>query len=350
MKILFLTRVHPPIIGGLENQSYNLIKNFKKLNKDTYKIANTYGKKNLPFFLPYSFLKSIYLIKKHNITHLHLSDAVLAPLGTLIKKITGVKTFITIHALDIKYENSLYQKIIPSSVNKLDGIICVSENTKRECIKRKISKEKISIIPNGINTKEFILPKSKSNIKKKLEKKFNIKLKDKKILLLHGRQVRRKGTRWFVENIMPSLGNEYVCIISGAGPENEEIKKTIEKKKLEKKVFMLNKTSNEDLKLLYNSSDLFIMPNITISGDAEGFGIVIIEAGSCGLPTITSGIEGTKDAVINGKTGWIVGEKNKKEFIQKIKNSKFKKREIQKEVEKHFDWKKIAEKYSRVMK
>ena len=132
MKVLFLTRVHPPIIGGMENQSYNMIKNFKEINNETFVIANTRGKKFLPIFMPYSFLKALFLIKTHRITHLHLSDGLISPEGILLKKLTGVKTIATIHGLDITHKPRIYQKIIPASIRKLDGVICVSNYTKMQ--------------------------------------------------------------------------------------------------------------------------------------------------------------------------------------------------------------------------
>lgn len=350
MKILFLTRVHPPIVGGLENQSYNLVNNFKEINKETYVIANTHGKKFLPFFIPYSFFKSLFLIYKNNINYLHLSDGLMAYEGLWIKRITGIKSIITIHGLDITYQNWFYQKIIPSSINKLDKVICISNHTKEECIKKGISNNKITVIPNGVNTQEFFINKPKNILKKQLEKKLNISLENKIILLTVGRLVKRKGIDWFINNVMPSLYNKYIYLISGDGKEREEIKNSIFKKNLQNNVFLLGKTDFETLKLLYNASDLFIMPNITVKGDTEGFGIVLIEAGSCGLPVIASNIEGIKDAVINGKTGWLIAERNTSEFINTIKKKPLSKDKVREEVINNFDWEKIARRYLEVMR
>ncbi len=351
MKILFLTRKYPPIMGGMENQSYNLIINFKRLNRDnTFVIANTKGNKFLPIFLPYSFFRALYLIYKNEITHLHLSDGLLAFEGKLIKKITGVKTAITIHGLDITYKNWIYQKIIPKSINKLNKIICVSNHTKQECIKRGIPKEKIVVIPNGVNTKEFFINKPKRELRRILSKKLNLNLENKKILLTVGRLVKRKGIEWFVSNVMPKLSNDYIYLIAGKGEERESVENSIKNNNLQNRVFLLGKTDGEMLKLLYNSADLFIMPNIKVKGDLEGFGIVAIEAGSCGLLVIASNIEGIKDAVINGKTGWLVKEKNAEAFINKIKYYKLSRKDIRKIVNKKFDWENIAKIYAGVLR
>lgn len=350
MKILFLTRVHPPIIGGLENQSYNLIENFKKINKDAFVIKNTKGKKALPFFVPYSFFKALYLIWKYKITYLHLSDGVLAWEGKWIKKLTGVKTAITIHGLDITYKNKIYQKIIPTSIRNLDNVICISNYTKSECIKRGISKNKIIVIPNGVNSNEFYINQSRNKLKSKLENKLKINLKDKKILLTNGRLVKRKGVDWFVSNVMPQLNKNYIYLISGDGEEREKIQEAINKNNLQNRVFMLGKTDFRTLRLLYNASDFFIMPNIHIEGNMEGFGIVAIEAGSCGLPVIASNIEGIKDAVINGKTGYLVKEKDVKEFIKRIKMCKLNQEDIRKVVKDKFDWHTVSKRYMGVLR
>ena len=40
-------------------------------------------------------------------------------------------------------------------------------------------------------------------------------------------------------------------------------------------VKLLGRLDNETLKLLYNTADVFVMPNIPVEGDIEGFGIVV---------------------------------------------------------------------------
>lgn len=349
MRILFLSRVHPPVVGGLENQSYNLVQNFKEINKETFVIANTKGKKALPYFLPLSFFKSLYLIWKHNITHVHLSDGVLAPLGNLLKKLTGVTVAVTIHGLDITYPKSIYQKIIPKNVNKLDTIICISQNTMNECVKKGIDKKKCVVVPNGINTDEFVIKKSKKELREGLAQELTLDLKGKKILFTSGRLIKRKGVAWFVNFVMPKLPKNYIYLISGDGVERETIEKAIARKKLGNRVRLLGRTDFAILRLLYNSADVFIMPNISVKGDVEGFGLVAVESASCGLPVVASDVDGISDAVIHGKTGYLVKEKNVKEFVSSIKKMKLRGNTVRAYVKNHFDWKKVVKKYRSVI-
>lgn len=352
MKILFLTRKYPPSIGGMQSFSYNLVGNFKKINAGTFLIANRKGEKNLPFFLPYSFIKALLLIKKNKIEVLHLSDGLLSFLGYFLKKLTGVKVAITIHGLDIIYPNFFYQKVTPFFVKDLDLIICNSQATKEEYLKRGISGKKCEVIPMGIDSEKFILKTSKDILREKLSDQLEITFKNTKILLTVGRLVKRKGVVWFLDNVMPKLKGNYLYLVAGEGPEKEKIQETITKNNLHKRVLLLGKTNFETIKLLYNSADIFIMPNIKVKGDMEGFGIVALEAASCGLPVIASNLEGIKDAVTHQGNGFLVephgsngfaeitnrlleNDKERKEFGEKA-------RRFTKE---RYNWNKITKSY-----
>jgi glycosyltransferase involved in cell wall biosynthesis len=52
-------------------------------------------------------------------------------------------------------------------------------------------------------------------------------------------------------------------------------------------------------------SDIFVMPNVRVAGDVEGFGLVAIEAANAGLLVVASRLEGIVDAVIDGTTGYL---------------------------------------------
>lgn len=349
MKILFLTRKYPPSIGGMQAFSYNLVINFQKINQNTCLIANQKGERNLPFFFPYSLIKAWYLIKKNKLEILHLGDGLMAPLGYFLKKLTGVKTAITVHGLDIIYPNRLYQKIIPFFLNKIDLVICNSRATKKECLKRGILSKKCVVVSIGVNSNEFVLKIPKKQLRLRVFNKFKITEQNQKILLSVGRLVKRKGIVWFLNQVLPKLNSRYLYFISGDGPEKNNIQKIITQKKLQKRVFLLGKTDSETLKLLYNSADIFVMPNIKVKGDIEGFGIVALEAASCGLPVIASNIEGIKDAVLEGKTGFLIEEKNSFKFIEAIKKINLNQAKIIKAVQNKFSWTIIVKQYHKIL-
>jgi len=61
-----------------------------------------------------------------------------------------------------------------------------------------------------------------------------------------------------------------------------------------------------ELTQLYQSADVFVMPNIPIPGDMEGFGIVMLEAAMNGLPAVAARLEGIREVITPGKNGYFV--------------------------------------------
>ena len=60
------------------------------------------------------------------------------------------------------------------------------------------------------------------------------------------------------------------------------------------------------------------MPNIPVEGDMEGFGIVLLEASSAGLPIVASNIEGIKDAIIDTKNGFLIEPYDTEKYVEVI--------------------------------
>ncbi len=65
--------------------------------------------------------------------------------------------------------------------------------------------------------------------------------------------------------------------------------------------------SDDELVDHYRLGDVFVMPNRELpNGDTEGFGLVFLEANSCGLPVIAGRDGGSTDAVRDGENGLVV--------------------------------------------
>jgi glycosyltransferase involved in cell wall biosynthesis len=340
LKILFVARSYPPLVGGMEQFSKDFFNNIIKFaNVDL--IANYRGKRNTLVFFIKVCIRFIFTSNKYQI--IHFSDAILAPAIPIIRLFSNAKISFTVHGLDIIYSKYGYQKIIIPFLKQADVIFAVSSFTKAQCIHRGITNNKIIVIPNGIdfskikhnNTEKIAIPL----IEKIRANKENI------ILFSIGRLIKRKGHLWFIEKVFRFLPDNYYYIISGNGPEYIAITKQIEKFNLSEKIILTGRVTTEEKISLYKFSDLFIMPNIIIKNDQEGFGIVILEAGAFGLPVIASKVEGIIDAVIDNKTGILIEEKNANNFQKEIISAKFNSKEIIEIVTNNFNWDKIAQKY-----
>ncbi len=341
INLLFITRKFPPQVGGMENLSWALSKEFSKLANLTT-ISWGGSQFYLPFFLVYAFLSSFYLIPTKKITHIHLGDALLSPLGVMFKFIFRVKVTTTVCGLDITFKLPPYQAIIPWFVSKLDKVICISASTKDECVKRGIGEEKCVVIPCGVYGGEFTTKASQVDLEKFVGSSF----KDEKIIITVGRLVKRKGVFWFIKNVFPRLSKNYIYLVIGDGQQMQSLHSLVKKLYLTDRVHLMGKVSFDELKTIYNTANMFVMPNIKVNGDMEGFGIVALEASSCGLPVIASNLEGIASAIVNNGNGLLVEPKNVNSFLRGIKLAKTLSRNKVKEfTNKNFAWEKIARNY-----
>jgi glycosyltransferase involved in cell wall biosynthesis len=345
-KILFISRAYPPIVGGIENQNYELSCWLPKI-AEVKTIANTGGKKFLPLFLPYACLKAFFLFRKYDV--ILLGDAVLSIIGWKLKFFYKKPVICVTHGLDLTYKMKLYQKIwIGIFIKKMDRLIAVGNETIEAGVRRGIAREKFIFIPNGVDTEKFCEPHTREELEKILGEKLN----NRKIILSTGRLAVHKGIDWFSENVVPRLSDNSLFVIAGDGEKRKDVEKIIEQKRIRNKIKMLGRVSDKDLKILYNTADIYVKPNIKVEGTMEGFGLVAIEAASCKLPAIASNLEGLKDAIKEGENGFLVESGNVDAWIEKINellaNDELRKsfgEKARRYVIENYGWEKISRKY-----
>lgn len=348
MKILFISRAYPPIVGGIENQNWELGKWLGKISEVKI-IANKKGKKILPFFLPYVILKSLTIAGKYDA--ILLGDGVLGIAGWFIKIFRKKPVICVVHGLDLTFKSRIYQKFwVQKFIKKLDKLIAVGNETVKVAKEKGIPENKIVFIPNGIDTEKFI----GNSDRLKIERITGELLESKKLILTSGRLAKRKGVAWFIRNVIPKLPNNVIYIVAGNGPDKENIRNAIsEKSNLKNKVKLLGYVTDETRNILFNTCDLFIQPNIKVPGDMEGFGLSVIEAASCKIPVIASNLEGLKDAIKDGQNGFLVEPENSSAWASKINelllDNDFRNEfgeKARKYIINNYHWKIIAEKYS----
>lgn len=355
--ILFITRTYPPIIGGMETLSFNLTETISRFT-NSYIVKNPYGKKGLPFFVPYAFVKAILILLFKDVKIVHLSDGVLAPVGIILRwMFPRIKVISNIHGLDVAYVEQLplYHYTNMWAIKRLDKIIAVSREVKNTCLKYGIPMEIITVIPNGTNTDAYYdagIKREKDRLWEKYYPKIGNGVRNNFVILSLGRIVKRKGLAWFVENVMPKLPDGALLLIVSSGPDLEKVKKAVSDQKLQKRVFFFGFISEEEKKFLLNACDILIMPNIRVKGDREGFGITAIEAGSCELLPVVSELEGLKDAITDKENGLRLPSKNSEKFVETIKylmdNPEYRislGKKARKYVKGNFDWEVIGARY-----
>jgi glycosyltransferase involved in cell wall biosynthesis len=139
------------------------------------------------------------------------------------------------------------------------------------------------------------------------------------ILVSVGRLEARKGIDWFIREVLPLVEDEVVFLVAGSGPREPAIRQASEALARRGQVRFLGRVTEHEKNVLMSGADVFVMPNISVPGDMEGFGLVAIEAAMRGTPVLGADLEGIRDSVIPSKTGWLVEAQDPEVFAEVVR-------------------------------
>ncbi|MEX0779955.1 MAG: glycosyltransferase family 4 protein [Balneolales bacterium] len=329
MKILYISHLHPPQemdlenTGGMQRVSQQFVSELgkrKDIQLNTIILQSSWNWIALRTFL--FLFKNLFAIKaqvkKNKPDVILFSSMVTAGLAYFIRKQIDVPMVCINHGQDVTLPFLAYQWFLPKVFKNLDGSISVSKATREETIKRGMDPEKSVALPNGFSSEELNYEITKEEGRDLMKNELKYDLNGKNVLLTVGRHVKRKGHEWFINNVLPLINSDFIYIIIGDGPEFAKIKEAVDKSPNKENIILAGKQPDKVLRYAYAASDLFIMPNIKVPGDMEGFGIVILEANIAKTPAIASDMEGIKDVVKQGKNGYRITIGSSHEFAAKI--------------------------------
>ncbi len=308
--VLFVTRAYPPQRGGMERFSYDLTTSIAARTR-AHIIANRFGRRALPLFLPLALARASRQRAAYDI--LHLGDPVLGSIGWILKTSRNHPTAMTIHGLDILYPSRLYQWYLSRFLGTVDLFICISTYVER-ALKERFPAARTVSIPPGIRDTMFRPETTRAELSALVHRD----LTDARVVLTVGRLIRRKGAAWFVGNVLPRLPEDIIYIVVGQGRERAAILEAARAHRIERRLLLLNDLDDEHVRILYNAVDLFVMPNITVENDIEGFGLVALEAATCRVPVVAAALQGISDAVYDGRNGLLIEAENATRFTETI--------------------------------
>ncbi|MEX0994885.1 MAG: glycosyltransferase family 4 protein [Balneolaceae bacterium] len=361
MKILYISHLHPPRnqpmenVGGMQNVSLQLMETLEQREDTELKTIvlrapwEKIGRLTTLFLITllWKIPKAVREFEPDVILFSSMVTAGVLPF--LSKNVTVPKVTIN-HGQDVTLPFWLYQKYLPFIFGQLSGVISVSQATRKACIKRGMDPSIGIVLPNGyVSRKAQALPE-KEVAKQKLSEKFGKNFTKNPLILTVGRQVKRKGHSWFIHEVMPLIKTPVNYLVIGDGPEFENIKKKVEESPYKNHICLTGRQPDNVLRYAYAGADLFIMPNIPVEGDMEGFGIVLLEANQAGVPAVASDLEGIRDVIEQGVNGYRVPHGNPEEFaktIDKVLTDNLEKlsQSSKKYVEDKFNWETVVSHY-----
>lgn len=146
-------------------------------------------------------------------------------------------------------------------------------------------------------------------------------LSGRKVILTVARLVPRKGHKVVLEALPKVLREvkDLTYLIAGEGPELSRLQQMARDLGVANSVTFLGNVTHEQICEYYNLCDVFIMVNRTESeGDIESFGMVFTEASATRKPVIGGRSGGTAEAVVEGRTGFLVDPDSPDEVAQRL--------------------------------
>lgn len=251
------------------------------------------------------FVRKLHSQNKFDIIHAHTA----IPVGysaMLMSKCMDIPYVVTIHGQDFQYtinKNRICKKNILKVLANSDKIVTVSNKLKNIITNEKLLK-KTCVIGNGINPEEHI-NKSESGIYNKYSK----------VILSASSLIKTKGIRLNIMavNILVKKYPDLQYIIIGDGEEMPQLYDLVQSLNLQEHVKFLGWMSHENVIEHMLACNIFSLPSYK-----EGFGIVYIEAMSCGKPVIAVKGEGIEDVIEDNQNGFLVRPQNVEDIVETI--------------------------------
>jgi phosphatidylinositol alpha-1,6-mannosyltransferase len=222
-------------------------------------------------------------------------------------RIPGVRIVAYVHGEEITTRDSADpgNRIGRVALQRCDVAIVVSRFTKTvvEDLLGEVPDRKIRLIENGVDNRRFT-PGERSAALLEL-----YGLESRFVFISVCRLVERKGIdraiSAFARVMCTHPDSRYLVV--GDGPYANELKKIACAEGVAHAVIFTGQVAEEELVEHYRLGHVFVMPNRRLpNGDTEGFGLVFLEANSCGLPVIAGCEGGSTDAVKDGFNGLVV--------------------------------------------
>lgn len=312
LKVLQLGKFYP-ILGGVEKVAYDLMVGLSERNIDCDMLCaslegagreirisdharvitcRTWLKAAATMISPSMILRLRRICRHYDIIHIHHPD----PMAALALLLSGYRGRVILHwHSDIQKQRhllALYRPLQSWLLRRADRIVGTSPVYLAE-----------SPFLQGVQQRTFCLPIGTDPIRPDPEavRKLRERYGNRKIVFSLGRLVAYKGYSSLIEAAR-YLSDDYVVLIGGGGPLREELQRQIDALGLQRRVELLGRIPDGELPAYYGACTLFCLSSVQ---KTEAFGIVQIEAMSCGKPVVATNIPQSGVAWVNahGESG-----------------------------------------------
>jgi len=233
------------------------------------------------------------IAKKEKFDVIHAHDWLSFPAGVEAKRVSGKPLVLHVHATEFDRTaghgaNELVYNIEKEAMDFADKIIAVSNFTKDKLVTYyNVDPSKIEVVHNGIDMDDW----QTNHVIQNLE---GLKGDGSKVAIYAGRITIQKGPEYFLyaaQKVLKQLPNTYF-VVSGSGDMEHQMINLAADLGISDRVLFTGFLRGDDLKALYKSADLYVMPSVS-----EPFGLIALECMATDTPVIVSKQTGVSEVL-----------------------------------------------------
>lgn len=236
-------------------------------------------------------------VKADGITHLHAHFASLAGrMAWVASKLTGIPYTVTTHAKDIFHESvdPIWLRRICGDAAQVLAISRFNEGYLQKVLTA--TGANLVLLYNALELSrfEYVKPSLPTGTLR---------------IAAVGRFVPKKGFSELLGTvaILAERGVDFSLTLGGDGELDEQLRQKVEQLGLTQQVTMPGPLTQEEVRQLLRSSDVFVAPCVPAGdGNMDGLPTVVLEAMACGAPVVTTSVTGLPEVIRNGETGLLL--------------------------------------------
>jgi phosphatidylinositol alpha-1,6-mannosyltransferase len=222
--------------------------------------------------------------------------------GRLLRSLLGLPYVVYAYGFEfMKYRhNAAALHLLRSIYCRAQRVVAISDFARLRLLELDLPAERVVTLPPGVEVPRE--PEAAVNVRR------IHKLPSAPYVLTVARLIRRKGltslARAMTEVLLVRPDLHWVVV--GRGPEGETIERLLAEAGIRRRLHLLGRVPDHLMGGLYREASLFALTPLELPGDAEGYGLVYLEAAARGVTSVATTSGGVPEAVLDGATGLLV--------------------------------------------
>jgi len=315
---LLVTNDFPPKLGGIQSYLYELWRRLPP--EETHVLTTPYaGAADWDAAQPFSIervrqrvllpsprlARRVDAMAREREADVIFLDPVL-PLGLVGRRLRAAPHVLIAHGAEVNVPGRLpgSRTLARRVLRAASGLVAAGEYPARVAARVAGAALPTLVVPPGVDPDRFrpLSPEDRGAARRR----FGLAA-DRPLVLGLSRLVPRKGFDVLIDAVA-GLDRVVQLVVGGAGRDARRLARRAVERGITDRCTFLGRVPEGDLADLYGCADVFAMLCRERWGglEAEGYGIVFVEAAACGVPSIAGRSGGSHEAVVDGETGFVV--------------------------------------------